>query len=121
MPKQIGGSDFMHSFYASTAVGGPAAISKATLAGINQVPMFNPLSGNASIPGNSTGIVPSGLYLASQSGGSCGCSRSKKCQHGGLNSLSTEQLRDLCNDSGISCRGQKGGYKRRSTLIKQLE
>jgi hypothetical protein len=73
--KQKGGSsDFMHSFYSNTVVGGPAAISQATLAGINDAPMFNPLSDSATIPGVSSGIVPTGLYLGSvQSGGGCGC------------------------------------------------
>jgi len=37
-----------------------------------------------------------------------------------LNELSTEQLRDECNANDISCRGQNGGFKRRSTMIKQL-
>jgi hypothetical protein len=117
MPKnqEGGSSDYMHSFYSSTALGGAAAISQATLAGINQAPMFNPLSGTAAIPGTSTGIIPSGLYLAStQSGG--GCKQHAK-QLGGM---STEQLRDQCNENGISCRGEKGGYKHRSTLIQQL-
>lgn len=127
---QRGGSDFMHSFYSKAAVGGPAAISKATLAGIKNAPMFNPLSASATIPGNSTGIVPSGLYLASQTGGDCGCQQGGcGCQsggncgrkHSGLDKLPTEQLRDKCNQNGISCRGQKGGYKHRNTLIKELQ
>lgn len=108
--KQKGGSSaFMNSFYSNTAVGGPAAISKATLAGINDAPMFNPLSHSATVPGNSTGIIPSGLYLAvSQTGGAV------------LDKMSTPELRSTCNKCGISCRGQKGGYKRRDTMIKQI-
>jgi len=118
--KQKGGSsDFMHSFYSNTAVGGPAAISQATLAGINNAPMFNPLSSSATVPGVSTGIVPTGLYLASaQSGGGYGCSGQQGGkQRGGI---STKKLRDTCNANGISCRTQNGGYKHRSTMIKQL-
>lgn len=127
-----GSSDFMHSFYANTAVGGPAAISQATLAGIDQSPMFNPLSATATIPGNSTGIVPSGLYLSSAAGqtggscgqrqhGGCGCSGGARRQHGGaLDSLTTAELRTECNNNGISCRTQNGGYKTRSTMIRQL-
>ena len=108
MATQKGGSsDFMHSFYSSTAVGGPAAISAATLKGIGNAPMFNPLSATATVPGSSTGIVPTGLYLASQAGGAAGAS--------------TEQLRDLCNENGISCRGQKGGFLYRATLLKMLK
>jgi hypothetical protein len=105
MVKQRGGSsDFMHSFYSSTAVGGPAAISQATLAGIGNSPMFNPLSATATIPGPSTGITPTGLYLASQHGGA-----------------PIEQLRDACNDNNISCRGPNGGYLGRNTLVKKLQ
>ena len=64
--KQRGGaaSDWVGSFYANTAVGGPAAISRATLEGIADAPMFNPLSGTATFPTNSTGIIPTGTYLA---------------------------------------------------------
>ena len=59
------GSDFTSSFYANTVVGGPAAISAATLQGIDNAPMFHPLDYNAVIPTlDSTGIVPSGLFMA---------------------------------------------------------
>lgn len=108
---QLGGSDWMHSFHSSTAVGGPAAISAATLQGIGNAPMFNPLNASATVPGNSTGIVPSGLYLASQTGGSGQPVWSQ---------LSTEELRTKCNENGLSCRGQNGGFLHRNTLIKQL-
>lgn len=112
MPKnQKGGaSDFMHSFYSATAAGGPAAISKATLQGLANAPMFNPLSAGATIPGNSTGIVPSALYLASQLGG------------GQMSEAEvTVQLRDACNENGISCRGPKGGFLQNKTLVKKLQ
>lgn len=121
MPKgknskgQKGGSSsaYMHSFYSTTANGGPAAISQATLQGIGNAPMFNPLSASSVIPGNSSGIVPSGIYLAGmQTGGAGGQS---------LESLSTPQLRDLCNANGMSCRTQNGGYEHRNTLIKKLQ
>jgi len=124
--KQKGGSsDFMHSFYSTTAIGGPAAISQATLQGINSAPMFNPLSMTATIPGNSTGIVPTGLYLAGvQTGGMCGIKHQKGggcgCQSGG-SPVSLEELRSACNAHGISCRGQNGGYLQRKTLIKKLK
>jgi hypothetical protein len=73
-----GGSDYIHSFYANTVKGGPAAISQVNLDGIDKSPMFNPLSETAIIPGNVTGIVPSGLYYATQGqgpsqNGGCGC------------------------------------------------
>lgn len=69
--RQRGGaaSDWVGSFYANTAVGGPAAISRATLEGITDAPMFNPLSSTATFPTNSTGIIPTGTYLAFSSGG----------------------------------------------------
>ena len=142
-----GGSDFMHSFYSSTVAGGPAAISKALLSGINQAPMFNPLSASAVVPGVvSTGIVPSGLYLASLAGGgqtAGGCPgdpigkgaksssktpTSKKTKApkdqvggGGVGSMSTAQLRTKCNQHGISCMTAGGRYKSRNTMINQLQ
>jgi hypothetical protein len=61
-------SDWVGSFYANTAIGGPAAISRATLEGIADAPMFNPLSSTATFPTNSTGIIPTGTYLAFASG-----------------------------------------------------
>ena len=132
MPKQVGGSDFMHSFYASTVAGGPAAISKALLSGINQAPMFNPLNAAAVVPGGvSTGIVPSGLYLASlvgggQRGGGCPgdpigprARKNQSDQKGG--SISTAELRTRCNEMGISCKTASGKYKSRETMIRQLK
>ena len=104
MASQKGGSDFMSSFYANTAVGGPAAISQALLAGINNSPMFNHLSMAATIPGNSTGIIPTGLYLSGMTGGG----------------QDVAKLRTLCNKNGISCRGQNGGYLHAKTLVKKL-
>ncbi len=64
--KQSGGSSsYVGLFYASGPVGGPGAISRATLSGINNAPMFNPLSATATIPTlPSTGIIPNGAYLA---------------------------------------------------------
>ena len=112
--QKAGSSDFMHSFHANTVIGGPAAISQATLAGINQAPMFNPLSHTATIPGP-TGIVPSGIYLAtSQFGGNA----KRMNQFGGW---SKEELRETCNNNGISCRGENGGFKHKATLVKQLK
>jgi len=64
---QSGGasSDFVGSFYANTVVGGPAAISAATLNGINTSPMFNPLNLTATFPTMpSTGIVPTGMVMS---------------------------------------------------------
>jgi hypothetical protein len=108
MPNQKGGSsDFMHAFYSATALGGPAAISAATLQGINAAPMFNPLSALAVIPTMSTGIVPTAMYLA-QLGGSQG------------SEVDTVQLRDACNKNGISCRGKNGNFLQNSTLFKKL-
>jgi hypothetical protein len=69
--NQLGGSsDYMSTFYAAGAIGGPAAVSRATLQGIDNAPMFNPLSAKAVIPTlPATGIVPSGLYFSSMTGG----------------------------------------------------
>jgi hypothetical protein len=70
-PTQTGGaSSYMGLFYASGPVGGPGAISRATLSGIDNAPMFNPLSASATIPTlPSTGIVPNGAYLSNMTGG----------------------------------------------------
>ena len=59
-----GSSDFTHSFYAQTVVGGPAALTKHTLDNIDKSPMFNPLSTNTAFPTINTGIIPNGLYYA---------------------------------------------------------
>jgi hypothetical protein len=116
MPKQQkGGSQFKQMFHAQTVVGGPAAYTKAGLEVLKQTPMFNPLSPKTVIPGPS-GIVPSGLYLGSaQKGGGCPAPVLKQ-----LGGMPTEQLRDVCNANDISCRTKKGGFKHRTTLIKQL-
>lgn len=115
--RQRGGdSQYLGSFYASTVQGGPAAISAATLAGINDAPMFHPLSTTATIPGVSSGIVPSGLYLAGL--GSAGASGAE--QSGGGRGRSIQSLRSLCNRHGMSCRTQRGGFVSRSALIQKL-
>ena len=114
--QQKGGSAYMQNFYANTALGGPAAISHATLQGINNAPMFNPLSSTAVVPGNSTGIVPSGLYLAGLTPLS-GSEATNVVQSGGG---STAQLRSRCNRKGISCYTNGGNLKSRQTMINQL-
>ena len=130
--KQRGGSsDFMGLFYANTAVGGPAAISQATLQGINNAPMFNPLSTNSAVPGNSTGIVPTGTYLATHTGGGSrrqrGSSRRQRgsscCAGGSANQrgASVADLRTECNNRGLSCRGPNGKYLPKAKLVKLLE
>jgi hypothetical protein len=64
------GSSFSGSFYAQTALGGPAEISRVTSDTINQAPMFHPLELSSTIPTlPSTGIVPVGIVLAQQVGG----------------------------------------------------
>lgn len=113
MRKQRGGSssDFMHSFYANTAVGGPAAITRAGLETIDQAPMFNPLGEGAVFPTVATGIVPSGVYLANpQMGGG----RS-------LTSMTISELRTLCNKLGLSCKDRSGlHYLPKSILITRI-
>jgi hypothetical protein len=108
---QTGGvSSYMGLFYSRGAVGGPAAISKFTLGGLNNSPMFNPLSSAAVIPTlPSTGIVPNGAYLAGMSGGSAGAPSEKD-----------DHLRALCNKSGLSCRDMNGKYLPRRTLLQML-
>lgn len=104
MSRQRGGaSDWMHSFHAASSTDG-ACVQKTLLNGIGNSPMFNPLNSNAVIPGNSTGIVPSGTYLL-QTGGA---------------GYSTDYLRTLCNKLGMSCRGPKGGFLGRKTLLKKI-
>jgi hypothetical protein len=116
MPKkniQRGGSAFMQNFYASTVVGGPAAISHVLLQGINQAPMFQPLSTTAVVPGTvaSSGIVPSGLYLAGMQ---------PLIQSGGMPPISTQELRDTCVKYGINPYTDSGKPKGRQTLLNQL-
>ena len=110
-----GGSDFMGSFYANTAIGGPAAISQATLQGINNAPMFNPMSSTATIPGGSTGIVPSGIYLATHTGGG------QSQESADLSKLTVPELRTLNNESGMSARDENGKYLKKSELVEQLQ
>ncbi len=122
MPKKYvqqrgGGSAYMQNFYASTAVGGPAAISHATLQGINNAPMFHPLSSTAVVPGTSSGIVPTGLYLAGLQ--PLSGAESSVIQSGG-GAPTTAQLRTECNAQGISCYTKGGNPKPRRTLLKEL-
>lgn len=58
------GSQYVGDFYAQTAVGGPRAISYATLQYIDNSPMFNPLADNTVMPTTTSGVIPTGLYLA---------------------------------------------------------
>lgn len=102
-----GGSDFAHSFYANTAIGGPAAISRATLQNIAKAPVFNPLSTNTVIPTIATGITPVGQYFA-QSGG------------GQLSKLTVPELRTMCNEAGMSCRDSDGNFLPKRDLIEML-
>ncbi len=107
--KQTGGvSSYIGLFYSRGAVGGPAAISKVTLSGLNNSPMFNPLSSTAVIPTlPSTGIVPNGAYLAGMAGGAA-------------SGTSDDNLRAMCNKSGLSCRDMNGKYLPRSALLQIL-
>lgn len=60
VPKksQKGGS-WLTQFYSVSAVGGVRAITEATLAGINNSPMFKPFDKDAKIPTMpSIGIIP---------------------------------------------------------------
>jgi hypothetical protein len=120
-PAQVGGfSDYMSSFYASGAVGGPGAISRFTLSGINNAPMFNPLSTTAVIPTlPSTGIVPSEAYLANMQGGAA--KRRPVSRASGNNAISLDRLRAKCNKAGLSCRYKNGKYLPRDTLVKLLK
>ena len=107
----------MNSFYARTAIGGPAAISRSTLQGINNAPMFKPMSPTAQIPTlPSTGIVPNGRVLAMTGGG-------YGYQHGGgLEKMSVKQLRTLCNQHGMSCRNKKtGAFLSKASLVRKLK
>lgn len=110
MPKcqKGGGTDAAHGiFYGQTAVGGPAAISAATLQVINNTPMFNPFSQTTVIPGSS-GIIPVGLSLMSGGGTA-------------LSSMTIPELRSTCNDLGMSCKNQKGGYLNKCQMIKKIQ
>lgn len=127
--KQRGGasSDFVHSFYANTAVGGPAAMTRAGLQVIDQAPMFNPLSDNTVFPTDSTGIVASGLYLANTPDASAGALPFGG-QMGGapvlnktaLSKLSVAKLRTLCNRLGMSCAGKNGEFLPKVVLVAKI-
>lgn len=56
------GSDWINSFYAYTT--SPAELSTYTLGYIDQAPMFNPLYFGKVFPTGTSGIIPTGLYLA---------------------------------------------------------
>jgi hypothetical protein len=56
------GSDWVNSFYAYTS--SPAELSTYTLKYIDQAPMFNPLYFGKVFPTGTSGIIPTGLYLA---------------------------------------------------------
>lgn len=107
---QSGGQSlWMTSFYAQGVEGGNAALSRATLAGIDQSPMFNPLSDSARIATMpSTGIVPTGAYLANMPADRV------------PEKMSTPKLRKELNCKGHTCRNQKGGFLSRSELVDKL-
>ena len=102
-------SDFLSSFYASSAVGGPAAISRATLSGLSNSPMFNPLSATSVIPTGSLGIIPSGTYLASIGGG-----KSKK-------QPKVADLRKKCVAMGKPVCDSKGKLLSKEKLLKLVK
>ena len=104
----------MSSFYSVAVVGGPAAIFKDTLQHLDKSPMFNPLSPDAVIPSLSTGIVPSGLYLSESA-------KTEQSGGGKYAKTSTEQLRLLCNQKGLSCKDKEGHYLPRKGLIQKLQ
>ena len=120
---QVGGlSDYMSSFYASGAMGGPGAISRFTLSGINNAPMFKPLSSTAVIPTlPSTGIVPSEVYLANMKGGAAKRRSVSRRPGNSGDSVSLDRLRAECNSAGLSCRDNNGKYLPRATLVKLLK
>jgi hypothetical protein len=124
---QCGGSAWVHPAHSFTAVGGPAAISNATLEVINQAPMFNPLSDNTIIPGPS-GVVPSGLYLGAQSQGASNNNvpagnvpQSGGAEKRSLLDIELPHLRDLCNALGFSCRNQKGDFLTKKQLVQKIQ
>jgi len=80
-PKQYGGasaSDFRSSSMARYVQ--PGAITKLTLAEIDQAPMFHPLEFGTKIPMGyvSTGIIPEGIYYMNQAARQH-CSQMKAC------------------------------------------
>jgi hypothetical protein len=80
-PKQYGGasaSDFRSSSMARYVQ--PGAITKLTLAEIDQAPMFHPLEFGHKIPMGyvSTGIIPEGIYYMNQAARQH-CSQMKAC------------------------------------------
>lgn len=95
------GSQYVGDFYAQTAVGGPRAISYATLKYIDNSPMFNPLADNTVMPTTTSGIIPTGLYLANVPDQSNvkqeGSGRRKKL----LEMVSTEKLMKMANKYGV--------------------
>ena len=60
--QQGGGSDWSQSFYAYFM--SPAELSRYTLKHIDQAPMFNPLEFGTVMPTGTSGITPTGIYLA---------------------------------------------------------
>lgn len=62
--QQGGGSDWSDSFYSYFM--SPAELSRYTLLYIDQAPMFHPLQFGTVFPTGTTGITPTGVYLANQ-------------------------------------------------------
>lgn len=120
--QQKGGSagTWGASFYANTAVGGPAAITKATLAHIDNAVMFKPFANGAVIPtGPSTGIIPTGQYLAGMPPAHIPQSGGGKVR-GGLSGKTVPELRDLCNSNGLSCK-RGGKFLTKTQMVQKLQ
>lgn len=134
--QQKGGSagTWGTSFYANTAVGGPAAISRATLAHIDNALMFKPFAKSAVVPtGPSTGIIPTGQYLAGmppahvgQTGGGGKkrggqrAGQQRAGQKAGLAAKTVPELRTICNENGLSCK-RGGKYLTKPQLVQKLQ
>lgn len=121
--QQRGGSagTWGSSFYANTAIGGPGAISRSTLANIENALIFKPFVKGAVIPtAPSTGIIPTGQYLAGMPPAHMSHTGGGRKATTGLTSKNVAELRDMCNANGLSCK-QRGKFLTKAEMVQKLK
>ena len=97
-----GASDFASSFYSGAYT--QPSLNAVTLAGINNSPVFNPMSSSAVFATGTSGIIPNGMFygFSPMSGGSRIRSNSKSQKGGAGNSKWINFVKSQSQSNGIT-------------------